>query len=97
TDVRTVDIVSEIAYKCLQKDQEKRPTMALVVQELEKALNIHVDWEFEQKLPKDNENIMKMIEHRESKENTKKDIYSIFSSGIRLNNGQVVIKSLISL
>ncbi|GJU68058.1 phloem protein 2-like protein [Tanacetum coccineum] len=41
TDVRSVDIVSEVAYKCLQKDQEKRPTMALVIQELEKAFNIH--------------------------------------------------------
>ncbi|GJU78769.1 phloem protein 2-like protein [Tanacetum coccineum] len=91
TDVRSVDIVSEVAYKCLQKDQEKRPTMALVIQELEKAFNIHVDWEFEQKLPKDNENIMKMIEHRESQEITKKDLYSILSSGIRLNNGKVLL------
>ncbi|GJW04100.1 phloem protein 2-like protein [Tanacetum coccineum] len=63
TDVRSVDIVSEVAYKCLQKDQEKRPTMPLVIQELEKALDIHVDWEFEQRLPKDNENILKMIKH----------------------------------
>ncbi|GJU03186.1 phloem protein 2-like protein [Tanacetum coccineum] len=31
TDVRSVDIVSEVAYKCLQKDQEKRPTMPLVI------------------------------------------------------------------
>ncbi|GKB84782.1 phloem protein 2-like protein [Tanacetum coccineum] len=91
TDVRSVDIVSEVAYKCLQKDQEKRPTMALVIQELEKAFNIHVDWEFEQKLPKDNKNIMKMIEHRESQEITKKDLYSILSSGIRLNNGKVLL------
>ena len=55
-------------------------------------IHTQVDWEFEQKLPKDNENIMKMIEHRESEEITKKDL--IFSSGIRLNNGKVVIKSL---
>nr|GFB10705.1 phloem protein 2-like protein [Tanacetum cinerariifolium] len=41
TDLRSVDIVSEVAYKCLQKDQEKRPTMALVIQELEKAFSIH--------------------------------------------------------
>ena len=57
-------------------------------------IHTQVDWEFEQKLPKDNENIMKMIEHRESEEITKKDLYPIFSSGIRLNNGKVLIKSL---
>ncbi|GJZ78803.1 phloem protein 2-like protein [Tanacetum coccineum] len=67
TDVRSVDIVSEVAYKCLQKDQEKRPTMALVIQELEKAFNIHVEWEFKQRLPTDNDNIMKMIEQRSPK------------------------------
>ncbi|GKD23215.1 phloem protein 2-like protein, partial [Tanacetum coccineum] len=54
TDVRSVDIVSKVAYKCLQKDQEKRPTMALVIQELEKAFDIHVEWEFKQRLPTDN-------------------------------------------
>ncbi|PWA76279.1 Phloem protein 2-like protein [Artemisia annua] len=89
TDAKSIDMLSQAAYKCLQKDKKKRPTMALVIQELEKALNIHVDWEFEQKLPKDNENIMKMIEHRESQEITKKDLYPIFSSGIRPNNGHV--------
>ncbi|GJW36799.1 phloem protein 2-like protein, partial [Tanacetum coccineum] len=89
TDLRSVDIVSKVAYKCLQKDQEKRPTMASVIQELEKAFNIHVEWEFKQRLPKDNDNIMKMIEQQESQETTKKDLYSIFSSGIRLNNGKV--------
>nr|GEU96654.1 phloem protein 2-like protein [Tanacetum cinerariifolium] len=89
TDVKSIDILSEVAYECLQKDQEKRPTMALVIPELEKALDIHVDWEFEQNLPKDNENILKMIKHRESKKTTKKDLYSIFFSGIRLNNGEV--------
>ncbi|GJS68328.1 phloem protein 2-like protein [Tanacetum coccineum] len=91
TNAKSIDILSKVAYECLQKDQEKRPTMALVIQELEKALNIHEDWECEQKLPKDNENIMKMIEHPESQEITKKDLYSIFSSGIRLNNGKVLL------
>ncbi|PWA93106.1 Phloem protein 2-like protein [Artemisia annua] len=89
TDEKSIDLVSKVAYQCLHKDQEKRPTMALVIQKLEKAYNIHVDWEFEQKLPKDNENIMKMIEQRRSKEITKKDLYPIFSSGIHLNNGKV--------
>ncbi|PWA81487.1 protein kinase-like domain-containing protein [Artemisia annua] len=91
TDKKSIDILSKVAYACFQKDIKKRPTMALVIQELEKALNIHVDWEFEQKLPKDNENIMKMIEQRESEEITKKDLYPIFSSGIRLNNGKVLL------
>lgn len=57
-------------------------------------IHTQLGWEFEQKLPKDNENIMKMIEHRKSKKITMKDLYPISSSGIRLNNGKVVIKSL---
>ena len=44
TDAKSIDILSQVAYECLQKDQEKRPTMALVIQELEKALNIHVSF-----------------------------------------------------
>ncbi|GJS06573.1 phloem protein 2-like protein, partial [Tanacetum coccineum] len=76
TGAKSIDILSKVAYDCLQKDQEKRPTMALVIQELEKALNIHIEWEFEQRLPNDNENIMKMIEHWESQEITKKNLYS---------------------
>ncbi|GKF82145.1 phloem protein 2-like protein, partial [Tanacetum coccineum] len=41
TDGKSIDVVSKVAYQCLNKDQEKRPTMALVIKELEKALNIH--------------------------------------------------------
>ncbi|GJU75015.1 hypothetical protein Tco_1266420 [Tanacetum coccineum] len=63
--------------------------MALVIQELEKALNIHEEWECEQKLPEDYERIMKMIENPESQIITKKDLYSLLSSGTRLNNGEV--------
>ncbi|GJV40818.1 phloem protein 2-like protein [Tanacetum coccineum] len=98
TYAKSVYILSKVAYDCLQKDQEKRPTMTSVIQELEKALNIHEDWEFEQKLPKDNENILRMIKHQESKEITKKYLYSIFSSGIRINNGKVdgKVKEMIS-
>ncbi|GKE06903.1 phloem protein 2-like protein, partial [Tanacetum coccineum] len=94
TDGKSIDVVSKVAYQCLNKDQEERPTMALVIQELEKALNIHEEWECEQKLPKDYEGIMKMIENPESKIITKKDLYSLLSSGTRLDNGEVVMKSL---
>ncbi|GJU94666.1 phloem protein 2-like protein [Tanacetum coccineum] len=89
TDGKSIDVVSKVAYQCLNKDQEKRPTMALVIQELEKALNIHEDWECEQKLPKNYERIREMIEHPESQIITKKDLYSLLSSGTRLNNGEV--------
>ncbi|GJW26169.1 phloem protein 2-like protein [Tanacetum coccineum] len=41
TDAKSIEIRSKVAYKCLKKDQEKRPMMALVIQELEKALNIY--------------------------------------------------------
>ncbi|GKB11390.1 ribonuclease H-like domain-containing protein, partial [Tanacetum coccineum] len=54
--------------------------------ELEKALNIHEEWECEQKLPEDYERIMKMIENPESQIITKKDLYSLLSSGTLLNN-----------
>ncbi|GKC99878.1 phloem protein 2-like protein [Tanacetum coccineum] len=94
TDVRTVDIVSEVAYKCLQKDQEQRPTMALVIQELEKALSIHDEWGWERKVPKDYEKILKMTQHPVSPKITKKDLYFLFSSGILLQNGKLVINSL---
>ncbi|GJS89140.1 phloem protein 2-like protein [Tanacetum coccineum] len=90
TDVRSVDIVSEVAYKCLLKDQENRPTMVLVIQELEKALNIHDEWEWGRKVPKDYEKIIKMSQHPVSPKITKKDLYSLFSSGILLQNGKVV-------
>ncbi|PWA76283.1 Phloem protein 2-like protein [Artemisia annua] len=90
TDAKSIEVVSRVAYQCLHKAQEERPKMALVIQELEKALNIHLEWEFKQKLPKDNENIMKMIEQPETQEITKKDIYSIFSPGICLNSGKVL-------
>ncbi|GJT15439.1 hypothetical protein Tco_0874145 [Tanacetum coccineum] len=90
TTLKSIDVVSKVAYQCLHKDQEKRPTMALVIQELEKAFNIHEEWEFEQQLPKDYEKIMKMIEHSKSQLITKKDLYSLLYSGICLNNGKVV-------
>ncbi|PWA57595.1 Phloem protein 2-like protein [Artemisia annua] len=90
TDAKSIEVASRVAYQCLHKAQEERPKMVLVIQELEKALNIQ--WEFKQKLPKDNENIMKMIEHREYEEIKKKDLYPSFSSRILLNNGKVVIK-----
>ncbi|GJT24330.1 phloem protein 2-like protein, partial [Tanacetum coccineum] len=89
TDAKSIDVVSKVAYQCLNKDQEKRPTMALVIQELEKALNIHEEWECEQKLPEDYERIMKMIENLESQIITKKDLYSLLFTGTRLNNGEV--------
>nr|GFA67501.1 protein kinase-like domain-containing protein [Tanacetum cinerariifolium] len=44
TDAKSIDVVSKVAYQCLNKDQEKRPTMALVIQELEKAFSIHVSF-----------------------------------------------------
>lgn len=42
TDAKSISIFSEVAYQCLQKDREVRPTMALVIEKLEEAFNIHV-------------------------------------------------------
>ncbi|KAI3506190.1 hypothetical protein L1887_28546 [Cichorium endivia] len=79
-------IFSTIAYQCLMEQLKDRPTMAKVVEELEKALNCQDEWEWEQKLPTDYKKIIQMSKYPVPSTISKKDLYSLFSSGIILNN-----------
>ncbi|KAI3506186.1 hypothetical protein L1887_28542 [Cichorium endivia] len=79
-------IFSTIAYQCLMEQHKDRPTMAKVVEELEKALNCQDEWEWEQKLPMDYKKIIHMSKYSVPSTISKKDLYSLFSSGIILNN-----------
>ncbi|PWA60205.1 protein kinase-like domain-containing protein [Artemisia annua] len=46
-DSNSIAIFHTIAYQCLQENKEKRPTMARVIEELQKALNSHVGLRYE--------------------------------------------------
>ncbi|CAI9284289.1 unnamed protein product [Lactuca saligna] len=79
-------IFSTIAYQCLMEQHEDRPTMAKVVEELEKAFNCQDEWEWEQNLPTDYKKIIQMSKYTVPSTISKKDLHSLFSSGILLNN-----------
>ncbi|KAJ9556384.1 hypothetical protein OSB04_010998 [Centaurea solstitialis] len=85
-DARSLDIFSMIACRCLQERLEDRPTMGDVVIELEKALECQDEWEWEQKLPRDYEKMIKMSNSPMSNTSTKKDLHALLSSGILLHN-----------
>ncbi|KAL7600060.1 hypothetical protein Lser_V15G21996 [Lactuca serriola] len=82
-------IFSTVAYQCLMKEHEDRPTMAKVVEELEKAFNCQDEWEWEQHLPTDYKKIIQMSKYPVPSTISKKDLHSLFSSGILLNNEKV--------
>ncbi|GKF99502.1 hypothetical protein Tco_0301193, partial [Tanacetum coccineum] len=87
-DPNSIDIFSTIAYQCLQQNKESRPTMARVIEELERAFNSHDEWECEQKLPKDYNKIIEMSKHP-MPSTTKKDLHCLLSSGILLSKENV--------
>ncbi|GKC01907.1 phloem protein 2-like protein [Tanacetum coccineum] len=87
-DPNSIDIFSTIAYQCLQQNKENRPTMARVIEELERAFNSHDEWEWEQKLPKDYNKIIQMSKHPVPS-TTKKDPHCLLSSGILLSKENV--------
>ncbi|PWA63783.1 protein kinase-like domain-containing protein [Artemisia annua] len=83
-DPNSIDIFSAITYQCLQQNKENRPIMARVIEELQKALNSHDEWEWEQKLPRDYNTIIQMSKHPVPSSATKKDLHCLLSSGILL-------------
>ncbi|PWA78169.1 protein kinase-like domain-containing protein [Artemisia annua] len=101
TDAKSIDVVSKVAYQCLHKDQEKRPTMALVIQELEKALNIHAALEEsvgglmnaessvnqDQQSPSDFQEIMKRSQY-DVPTMTKQELDKLLSTGVLIDNGE---------
>ncbi|KAJ9559394.1 hypothetical protein OSB04_014008 [Centaurea solstitialis] len=82
---------SSIAYQCLHRDREKRPTATEVMLQLEKALEIQEDCRiWEPRLPADYEQIIQMSESPEICSNKmKKDLYYMFCKGILLQEGNV--------
>ncbi|PWA44441.1 Phloem protein 2-like protein [Artemisia annua] len=93
-DPNSIDIFSAIAYQCLQQNKENRPTMARVIEELQKAFNSHDEWEWEQKLPRDYNRIIEMSKHPVPSSITKKDLHCLLSSGILLSKENVAHKNL---
>ncbi|GJZ89198.1 serine-threonine/tyrosine-protein kinase catalytic domain-containing protein [Tanacetum coccineum] len=90
---------SEIAYRCLHDDREKRPAMDIVAKELEETLNVHVAHELEEnedtdeywekKLPHDYPHLIEMSDIPLNY-TTKKEIYLLFRHGFLAKNGQLV-------
>ncbi|KAL4557932.1 hypothetical protein LXL04_036127 [Taraxacum kok-saghyz] len=85
-DAKSLVIFSMIAYQCLQEKLEDRPTMAEVIDELEKAFKYQEEWEWEEKLPKNYKKIIHMSKHPVSSISTKKELHSLLSSGILLQD-----------
>ncbi|KAI3691122.1 hypothetical protein L2E82_49340 [Cichorium intybus] len=82
----SLEIFSKIAYHCLMEQRKDRPTMTKVVEELEKALDCQDEWEWEQKLPTDYKEIIQMSKSPVASTITKKDLHSLMSLGILLQN-----------
>ncbi|PWA69511.1 Protein kinase, ATP binding site-containing protein [Artemisia annua] len=81
-----------IAFQCIQREREKRPTISEVIVQLKKALEFQEDYQlWEPKLPKDYKEIIKMSISPEIYSTKKiEDLYNMFSKGILLQQGKVV-------
>ncbi|GJX33216.1 kinase-like domain, phloem protein 2-like protein [Tanacetum coccineum] len=88
---KSLSTFREIVSKCLQHDRTSRPTAKEVLQQLEKAMKLQVEYEIWQpKLPKDYEDIIKMSKYPEMYSTTNnEDLYHIFSKGILLPKDKV--------
>ncbi|KAI3506193.1 hypothetical protein L1887_28549 [Cichorium endivia] len=82
----SLEIFLKIAYQSLMEQAKERPTMTKVVEELEKALDCQDEWEWEQKLPTEYKKIIQMSKCPMASTIRKKDLHSLMSSGILLQN-----------
>ncbi|XP_071717766.1 F-box protein At2g02240-like [Rutidosis leptorrhynchoides] len=82
-----------ITYQCLNKTREQRPTAHEVVLQLKEALDFQMDCEiWEPKLPKDYKEIIEISNSPDIYSDEKKEhLYNIFSNGILLQQGDVVL------
>ncbi|KAK9077819.1 hypothetical protein SSX86_006157 [Deinandra increscens subsp. villosa] len=85
-DQRSLETYSDIAFQCLQKYREERPTISLVVEKLETALEFQEIYE-EMKRPLDYEKIIMTAVHPMTHE-SEEELKSSLSKGILLNGGK---------
>ncbi|KAJ0944872.1 putative protein kinase RLK-Pelle-CrRLK1L-1 family [Helianthus annuus] len=85
-DPRSLEIFSDIAFQCLQKHREERPTMSVVVEKLETALEFQEIYE-EMKHPLSYEKIIKTAVHPLMYK-SEEELKSCLSKGILLNGGK---------
>ncbi|KAJ0609057.1 putative protein kinase RLK-Pelle-CrRLK1L-1 family [Helianthus annuus] len=88
-DHRSLEIFSDIAFQCLQKHREERPTMSVVVEKLETALEFQEINE-EMKHPLSYEKIIKTAVHPLMYK-SEEELKLCLSKGILLNGGKTVI------
>lgn len=88
---QSLSTYSSIAYQCLKRQREERPTISTVLVQLEEALEFQEDYEiWEPKLPADYEQIIQMSESPEiCSDKMKKDLYDMFCKGILLQEGNL--------
>ncbi|XP_076932196.1 uncharacterized protein LOC143597639 [Bidens hawaiensis] len=87
-DLRSLEIFSDIAFQCLQKYREQRPTMSLVVEKLKTALEFQETYEWMKHPPElDYEKIIKTAVHP-LRYKSEEELKSCLSDGILLNRGK---------
>ncbi|KAL4570271.1 hypothetical protein LXL04_025923 [Taraxacum kok-saghyz] len=86
-DNNSLRTFSSVAYRCLKRDREERPTMAGVLEELELALEYQVS--FQSGKPMEYEEIIEMADRDQPLVYTnKRELKLLLSSGIRVDWGR---------
>ncbi|MFS7923109.1 putative protein kinase RLK-Pelle-CrRLK1L-1 family [Helianthus anomalus] len=85
-DSRSLETYSDIAFQCLHKRREERPTMSLLVEKLEAAIEFQETYE-EMKQPKYYEHIIKSAVHVLTYKSLE-ELKSSLSKGVLLNGSK---------